>query len=67
MAQIDERQEQANPPFVEESPTDSDSDLVVPYIEDNLSNLELMEEILRRRGGVRMISAMRPQLGLDLA
>jgi CheY-like chemotaxis protein len=36
-------------------------------IEDNLSNLELVERVLSRRPGVRLISAMRPQLGLDLA
>ena len=37
------------------------------YIEDNLSNLRLVERVLSRRPGVRLISAMRPQLGLDLA
>jgi CheY-like chemotaxis protein len=41
--------------------------LTVLYIEDNLSNLQLVERVLRRRPGVRLISAMRPQLGLDLA
>ena len=41
--------------------------LTVLYIEDNLSNLQLVERILSRRPGVRLISAMRPQLGLELA
>jgi len=41
--------------------------LTVLYIEDNLSNLELVDRVLSRRGGVKLISAMRPQLGLDLA
>jgi PAS domain S-box-containing protein len=41
--------------------------LTVLYIEDNLSNLRLVERVLGRRPGVRLISAMRPQLGLDLA
>jgi PAS domain S-box-containing protein len=41
--------------------------LTVLYIEDNLSNLQLIEHILSRRPGVKLISAMRPQLGLDLA
>ncbi len=41
--------------------------LTVLYIEDNLSNLQLVERVLRRRPGVRLISAMRPQLGLDRA
>jgi CheY-like chemotaxis protein len=39
----------------------------VLYIEDNLSNLQLVEQVLSRRRGVKLISAMRPQLGLDLA
>ena len=42
-------------------------ELTVLYIEDNLSNLQLVERVLGRRPGVRLISAMRPQLGLDLA
>jgi PAS domain S-box-containing protein len=41
--------------------------LTVLYIEDNLSNLQLIEHILSRQPGVKLISAMRPQLGLDLA
>jgi PAS domain S-box-containing protein len=41
--------------------------ITVLYIEDNLSNLRLVERILGRRPGVRLISAMRPELGLELA
>jgi CheY-like chemotaxis protein len=41
--------------------------LTVLYVEDNLSNLQLVEQVLSRRPGVTLISAMRPQLGLDLA
>jgi CheY-like chemotaxis protein len=41
--------------------------LTVLYIEDNLSNLQLVDRIVSRRGGVTLISAMRPTLGLDLA
>jgi signal transduction histidine kinase/CheY-like chemotaxis protein len=44
-----------------------ESPLTVLYIEDNLSNLQLVERVLSRRPGVRLISAMRPQLGLELA
>jgi CheY-like chemotaxis protein len=44
-----------------------DSALTVLYIEDNLSNLQLVERVLSRRAGTRLISAMRPQLGLELA
>jgi CheY-like chemotaxis protein len=37
------------------------------YIEDNLSNLTLVEEILRDQPEIELISAMQGQLGLDLA
>ena len=40
--------------------------LCVLYIEDNPSNLELVERVVSRRG-VSLISAMRPMLGLELA
>jgi PAS domain S-box-containing protein len=41
--------------------------LTVLYIEDNVSNLQLVEQVLSRRPNVTLISAMRPQLGLELA
>ncbi len=37
------------------------------YIEDNLSNLRLVERILARRGDVELISAMTGALGIELA
>jgi CheY-like chemotaxis protein len=37
------------------------------YVEDNLSNLTLVEEILSEEPGVELLSAMDGQLGLDLA
>jgi CheY-like chemotaxis protein len=37
------------------------------YIEDNLSNLTLVEEILADQGEINLISTMQGQLGLDLA
>jgi CheY-like chemotaxis protein len=37
------------------------------YIEDNLSNIRLMEQILARYTGVRLLVAMQGKLGLDLA
>ncbi len=37
------------------------------YIEDNLSNLHLMERILSHRQGFRLLAAMQGSLGLDLA
>jgi PAS domain S-box-containing protein len=39
----------------------------VLYIEDNLSNLRLIEQVLSRRPGVRLLSAMQGRLGLELA
>jgi CheY-like chemotaxis protein len=39
----------------------------VLYIEDNLSNLELMKAILRFRPGITLLSAMQGTLGLTLA
>jgi len=37
------------------------------YIEDNLSNLRLVETILARRPGTTVLSAMQGQVGVDLA
>ncbi|MEI9814280.1 MAG: response regulator [Acidobacteriota bacterium] len=37
------------------------------YIEDNLQNLQLMESILERYPGIKMLAAMQGKLGLDLA
>ncbi len=39
----------------------------VLYIEDNLSNLKLVERIVARRPGVELLSAMQGRRGLDLA
>ncbi len=39
----------------------------VLYIEDNLSNLKLVERVLAQRPQIELISAMQGQLGLDLA
>lgn len=39
----------------------------VLYIEDNLSNLTLIERILERRPGIELIAAMQGSIGLDLA
>lgn len=37
------------------------------YIEDNLSNLRLVEHILRKQPGINLITAMQGQIGLDMA
>lgn len=39
----------------------------VLYIEDNLSNLELIQRVLARRSDLRLVTAMQGRLGLDLA
>src|SRR3989454_62660 len=41
--------------------------MVVLYIEDNVSNLRLVEQVLGRRPQTTLLSAMQGQLGLDLA
>jgi PAS domain S-box-containing protein len=60
-----ERQDEAVPAGEQDEP--SGPPVTVLYIEDNMSNLRLVERILGRRPGVRLISAMRPELGLELA
>ena len=37
------------------------------YVEDNLSNIQLIEKVLARLPGVELISAMQGRLALDLA
>ena len=39
----------------------------VLYVEDNLSNLQLVERIFERRPGVRLLTAMQGSVGIDLA
>ena len=39
----------------------------VLYVEDNLSNLELVQRILARRRGIKLLVAMQGRAGLDLA
>jgi CheY-like chemotaxis protein len=39
----------------------------VLYIEDNLSNLRLIEEILAEHPNIKLLTAMQGQMGLDLA
>jgi len=40
---------------------------VILYVEDNLSNLTLVERILERQSGVELIPAMQGTIGLELA
>jgi CheY-like chemotaxis protein len=39
----------------------------VLYIEDNLANLKLVQNLVRHRNGVKIIPAMQGRLGLELA
>lgn len=39
----------------------------VLYVEDNISNLKLIERVMTRRPDIRLITAMQGSLGLDLA
>jgi len=41
--------------------------LTIVYIEDNLSNLRIVERVIERMPGVRLIPAMQGTVGLDLA
>lgn len=49
------------------SEADQDGSLTVLYIEDNLANVQLVERILRSYPGVKLITAMQGQVGLELA
>ncbi len=62
-ARLEERH-QLEPP-VEEVPPERRQRLL--YIEDNLSNLRLVERLLTRRPDVELVAAMQGRLGLDLA
>jgi PAS domain S-box-containing protein len=63
----EDRQEQAGLAPGEERVSQTGPAITVLYIEDNMSNLRLVERVLGRRPGIRLISAMRPELGLELA
>ena len=68
----------AQPTAAQHRPSSSDPDLAGPadpnakrqlilYIEDNLSNLTLVQRILERQANVKLISAMQATIGLELA
>ena len=44
----------------------SEVERTILYVEDNLANVRLVERILARRPGVRLLTAMQGRLGLDL-
>jgi PAS domain S-box-containing protein len=45
----------------------TDEERTVLYIEDNLSNLRLIEEVLAEQPNIKLLTAMQGQIGLDLA
>lgn len=53
--------------LVGEPPPAATASRTVLYVEDNLSNVRLIEAVLARRPAVRLLSAMQGQLGLELA
>ncbi len=55
------------PPPVEQTLFGAAARGTVLYIEDNLSNLRLVERVVGRRPGVTLLSAMQGQLGIELA
>lgn len=61
-AQEDSKHESEDDPVVE-----ADHQYTVLYIEDNLSNLKLVQRILEERRDIHLIAAMQGGLGLELA
>jgi len=45
----------------------ADQSFTILYVEDNPANLTLMEDILKCRPGIKLLSASRAQSGIDLA
>jgi CheY-like chemotaxis protein len=49
------------------APVSHQRDRIVLYVEDNLSNITLIEHIMVQRPHVKLVAAMQGRLGLDLA
>jgi PAS domain S-box-containing protein len=47
--------------------TNGEASATVLYIEDNLANLRLVDQVLRRRPDVQLLSALQGSIGLELA
>ena len=45
----------------------SDGACTILYVEDNLANCQLVERLVERRPGIRLLSAMQGKLGVELA
>jgi CheY-like chemotaxis protein len=61
------REEQIAAPRIEIQKSEINNPKTVLYIEDNLSNLTLVERVLVQRPAIKLISAQLGQLGIDLA
>jgi PAS domain S-box-containing protein len=48
-------------------PAGTDSPYTLLYIEDNAANIQLIEAVLAQRPGIRLVTAMEGQLGLQVA
>lgn len=49
------------------APAQAEREHTILYVEDNLSNLRLVEEILALRPGIKLLTAMQARLAVDLA
>ena len=49
------------------APAENGQESTILYVEDNPSNFKLVERVLGRRSGVRLLTAMQGGLGLELA
>ncbi|MBW3635734.1 MAG: PAS domain-containing protein [Armatimonadetes bacterium] len=65
MEAVERRNAPRPPAAVTEAPKDATHTIL--YMEDNLSNLNLIEHILSRRAQFRLLSAMQGRRGLELA
>ena len=54
-------------PSISNRKTKIEKTVTLLYIEDNLSNLTLIERVIARRPGMKLVAAQRGSLGLDLA
>lgn len=52
---------------IDASAATSSTERTVLYVEDNLSNLKLMERVMARRPGIVLVSAMQGSMGVTLA
>jgi PAS domain S-box-containing protein len=62
-----ERYERLNLVVDQPEPVAAARERAILYIEDNLSNLKLVERVLAQRGELKVIAAMQGRLGLELA